>query len=196
MLELAAASTIQRVGAERTKTGDVEVIGAAADLFVRREPDPDDAVRDLGMLQQVLDRRHDLGDAGLVVRAEQGRAGRRDDVVADACSKCRIINRAQHHRRIVWQHEVAAVVLAVNDRPHAGAAHLGRRVHVRNEPDYRHARFRRGSRNRRHHVTMVIEDDVIETQFAQLGDEQTHHLQLPWRGRRDAPTHHPRACRS
>ena len=96
---------------------------------------PDAAVRDLRMRDQVLGRSHDRRDAGLVVRAEQRRARRRDDVVPDLRGEFGPIRRAQHRRRIVGQHDVVAVPVPVHDRHDAGAAHLGRRVDVREKPD-------------------------------------------------------------
>ena len=68
------------------------------------------------MRHQVLGRGHDLGDAGLVVGAEQRRARGGDDVVADLRGERGIVGGAQHRRRIVGQHQVAAVVVAVDDR--------------------------------------------------------------------------------
>ena len=56
-------------------------------------------MRDLGMREQVLGRRHDLGHAALVVGAEQRRARGRDDVVADALAEIRRIGHPQHGRR-------------------------------------------------------------------------------------------------
>ena len=77
--DLGAVERVREVGAELL---DVEVVDAAADLLVDGEADADRRVLDLGMRREVRDRAHDLGDAGLVVGAEQRRAVRRDDVVA------------------------------------------------------------------------------------------------------------------
>ena len=129
-----------RVGAARAEPRHVEMLRAAADLFVRREGDADGAVRDLGMRDEIGGGRHDLGDAGLVVGAEQRRAGRGDDVVADLLGERGIVRQPQHRRRIVRQHEIAAVVAAVDDRLDARAAHFRRRVDVRDEADRRHVR--------------------------------------------------------
>ena len=141
-LELAAAAAVHRVGASRAEARDVEMLRAAADFFVRREADPDRPVRNLGMRHQVLGRRHDFGDAGLVVGAEQRRPRRGDDVVADLLGQRGDVGQPQHGGRIVGQDQVAAVVAAMDDRLDAGAAHLRRRVDVRDEADRRHAGFR------------------------------------------------------
>ena len=118
------------------------MLRAAADLLVGRERDADRAVRDLGMRDEVRGRRDDLRDAGLVVGAEQRRARRGDDVVADLLGERRDLRQTQHGGRIV---------AAARDRGRrsarwtigfdARAAHLRRRVDVRDEPDRRHARL-------------------------------------------------------
>ena len=82
----------------------------------------------------------DLGDAGLVVGAEQRRARGGDDVVAICSASAGMSAQPQHHGGIVRQHQIAAVVAAVDDRLDVGAAHLGRRVDVGDEADRRHAR--------------------------------------------------------
>ena len=116
---------------------------AAADLFVRRECNPDAAVRNLRVGEQILDRRHDLGDAGLVVSAEQRRAGRGDDVVADTFGERGNVGGAQDDGRVIRQPQIAAVVRSVDDRFDSGARHLGRCVHVGDETDGRTCRLRR-----------------------------------------------------
>ena len=61
--EFPACAAVERVGVLRAKPGDVEISRPGADFFVRRERDPDDAVRDLRMRDQVLCRGHDRRDA-------------------------------------------------------------------------------------------------------------------------------------
>ena len=51
---------------------------------------------------------HDLGDAGLVVGAEQRGAVGGDDVVADLVLQRRMLGDADHLRGIGRQHDVAA----------------------------------------------------------------------------------------
>ena len=52
-----------------------------------------------GIAHQELGRIHDLGDAGLVVGAEQRGAVGRDDVVADLVGERRMLGGADHLRR-------------------------------------------------------------------------------------------------
>ena len=136
-LQLAAVAAVERVRADGAEARDVEEVGAAADLLVRREADADRAVRDLGMGHQVLGGRDDRRDACLVIGAEQRGPGRRDDVVTDLGGEIRVIRDAEDRRRIVGQHDVAAVPGAVDDRLDVLAGDLGRGVDVRDEANRR-----------------------------------------------------------
>ena len=71
-----------------------------------------------GVAGEVGDRGHDLGDARLVVGAEQRRAVARDDVVADARREVRQLGRVEHLARVAGQHDRAARVGVVDDRRH------------------------------------------------------------------------------
>ena len=66
-----------------------------ADLLVGREGDAQRRARQLGMGRQVRDRGHDLGDARLVVGAQQRVAARADDVVAGAPGQAGHIRRVE-----------------------------------------------------------------------------------------------------
>ena len=96
---------------------------------------------------------------------------RRDDVVAALFRELGVVGLAQHHRRIVGQHEIAAVVVRVDDRAHVGAADLGRRVDVRDEPDDGHLFLARRRGNRRHDVAVLIDRRVGDAHLLQLVDE-------------------------
>ena len=161
--ELARAAAVERVGTEGAEPADVEMVRAAADLFVGRERHADGAVGNLGVRHQVLDGRDDLRHARLVVGAEQRAPGRCDDVVAGVGGERRILGGAQHGRGIVGQHQVAPVVGAVDDRADVVALHLRRRVDVREEADDRHVQLRRGCRDGRHHVAVLVHDHVGES---------------------------------
>ena len=70
-LQFPAPAAVERVGAHRPETFHVEVVRAAADLFVGRERDAHRTMWNLGVCHQLLGRRHNLRDPRLVVRAEQ-----------------------------------------------------------------------------------------------------------------------------
>ncbi len=99
---MAGALAVHRVGEIGAELFQVDLVDAAADLLVRREQDFDRAVLDLGMVEQELRGVHDLGDAGLVVGAEQRGAVGRDDVVADLVGQRRVLGGADDLRGIAW----------------------------------------------------------------------------------------------
>ena len=72
-----------------------------------------------------------------VIRAEQSGAVGGDDVVADHRFEHRILCDGDHLRRIFRQHDVAALVVLVNDRIDVCAGNGRRCVHVRDESDHR-----------------------------------------------------------
>ena len=140
-LHLAASAAVHRVGASCAELRSTsKCSGAAADLLVRREPDPDR-------------RRAGSPDAAsgtrprVTISATPALLSAPSSVVPDAVTMSlpdlfgerRILGQPEHGVRRVGQHEVAAVVAAVDDRLHAGARHLRRRVDVRDESDRRHA---------------------------------------------------------
>ena len=99
----------------------------------------------------------------------------------------RRIGEMQDDGGVVRQEEIAAVVLAVDDGPHAAPRHLGRRVYVRDEADGRDAAFRGRSGNCRHHVAEGVDVSVRETEVAQLAGERAEQDELligTWIGRR------------
>ena len=182
-LDLAARAAVHGVGVAGAEPGDVEVLGAAAHLLVGGEGDADRAVRDFGVGEQVLGRGDDLGDPRLVVGAEQGGARGGDDVVADPLLEIGDVGRAQDRGRIVRQHQVLPLVVAVDDRPDAGAAHLGRGVDVGDEADDRHLPLRRGGGDRRHDVAVLVERGVGEAEGAQLVEKVPQQVELLGRAR-------------
>ena len=93
------------------------------------------------MGHQILGGGDDLGDARLVVGAEQRQPGGGDDIVADVRGERRVVCCPQHGRWIVGQHQVAPVVVVVDDWVDVVALHLRRRVDVSDEADDRHVQL-------------------------------------------------------
>ena len=91
VFDVAGGFAVHRIGEVGAELFQVDLVDAAADLFVRREQDLDGAVLDLRIVDQELRGIHDLGDAGLVVGAQQCGAVRRDDVVADLVGQCGMV---------------------------------------------------------------------------------------------------------
>ena len=110
------------------------------------------------MRGEMGDRGHDLRHAGLVVGAQQRVAARRDDVVAGLARQHRHL-RGIEHRPAARQLDHAAVVAAVHDRLDAGAAaRRGSRPCARAA----RSRARRRTGQRREHVAVVVEVDVLQ----------------------------------
>ena len=138
--DLSAASAvdgIREVGAEAL---DVEVRGPAAHLFVGSERDPDTAVLDLRVSDQMRGGRDDLRDACFVVGPQERRSRGGDDVVAHLLRQRGIVGEAQDGIGVVGKDEIAAIVSPMHDRSNACAAHLRGCVHVSDEADGRHVR--------------------------------------------------------
>ena len=98
VLDIPGGFPVDGVGKISTELLQVDLVDAAADLFVRREQDLDGAMLDLRIVDQEMRRIHDFGKPGLVVGAEQRGAIRRDDVVADLIGKRRMIRDADDLR--------------------------------------------------------------------------------------------------
>ena len=94
VLDISGGFAVHRIGEVGAELFQVDLVDAAADLFVRREQDLDGAVLDLRMVDQELRRIHDLGEAGLVVGAQQRGAVGGDDVIADLFGERRVIGGA------------------------------------------------------------------------------------------------------
>ncbi len=136
---------------------------------------------DLRIVDQELRRIHDLGDAGLVVGSQQGCAVGGDDVVADLALERRIVRRPDHLGGIGRQHDVAAAIVFHELRLDVLARAVGRRVHMRAEADHRHL-FRRGGRNGRIDIAVLVEMGISESHRFQLGGEQPAEILLLLRG--------------
>ena len=136
--DLAELFAVDRVGELGAESLDVKLVDAGSDFFIRREGDRDRAVFDLRVLHQRIDHRHDLSAAGFIVGTKQRRAVGRDDVVADQLFEDRILCDGDDLRWILRQHDVAALIILVNDRIDVFAGDGGRSVHVGDEADDRH----------------------------------------------------------
>ena len=129
--DFAHIAAIQRVRPIRLQQPEVDVANARADLLVGRKADPDFAVLDLGMAQQVVGHRHDDRHARLVVGAQDRAAGGRDDVVADLRAQVGAQFGHQYQQRILGEDDRVALVIAVHAWLDAVAGDACHRVHVR-----------------------------------------------------------------
>ena len=181
VVQLARGRAVERVRRLGPEALDVEVVGARAELLVGVEADAQRPVRKLGMRDQVRDRRHDLGDARLVVGAEQRRAVARDQIVPDVIRQLREFSTGDHLPLVAGEHDLAALV-ADALRLDVRAGDVGRRVDVREEPDRRHV-VRDGRGHRREEIAVLVEVDVREPERQQLVAQQPQQVPLLLRRR-------------
>ena len=81
IFDAAKRAAVHGVCKIRAESRDVELVSTPPDLLIRRECDLHASVRDIGF-QKSFRRAHNFGDTRFVVRAEQGRAVRDDEVLA------------------------------------------------------------------------------------------------------------------
>ena len=182
VIDLTKILAIERVADVGGEFLQIKFGHAARDLLVRVEAHADDAVRDVGMTQQVAHRVHDDGDARLVVGAKEGRAARGDEVVSDLFPQMRDRVDSELLRGVVRQYDRLAVVLAMDDRLGA-AGQFGGRVDVRKPGEAGHAGLGRGGRDRGERIAVGGEPDVGKTELLQFLLEQTQQVPLSRRTR-------------
>ena len=130
-----------------------------------------------GIADQEMRGIHDLGEAGLVVGAEQGRAVGGDDVVADLVLEFGMLGDADHLRGVRGQGDVAAAVILHDLRLDVRTAAIGRGVHVRAEADHRDFLVGVG-RDRRIDIAVLVEMGVGDAHLLQLFREQPAQILL------------------
>ncbi len=136
--------TVESVGEVRPESLEIEVGGAVSDFLVRSECETYGRVRFVAFLQ-ALNRLENFRDTGLVVRPEEGRSVRGDDVLTAVLREVRVFLHSDDLGRIARKDDVLAVVILVHDRLDvlAGRARVG--VDVRDEADDRGLLSRRQS---------------------------------------------------
>ncbi len=140
------------------------MVGAAANLLVGRERNPDRAVSDVAMCLQMLDSSDDLCDSSLVVGSKQRKTRRRDDRVACLRRERRILRCPEHRGRVIRENQVPSIVVTVDDRPDIVPRHLRGRIHVRDEPDDRRLLATGRRRHGGHHVAVLIHHGVVQSE--------------------------------
>ena len=127
----ALLATVNRVSEISAKSLNVKVVSAAADLLVGSKADKNSAVSDLARLKS-LNERHYLGNACLVVSAEQS-----SSVGGDERSALEMRQMGEHLGRedsaALSEVYLAAVVVLNYLRIDVLAAEVGRGVHVRDK---------------------------------------------------------------
>ena len=131
------------------------------------------------ILVQTLNHRHDLRDAGFVVRAEQRGAVSHDEVVAEMLGQAFEHRRLHDHAELFVDDDGAAVVVLHDARVDVLAARLGGSVHVRDKSERGNGvRLGKVRRDRPHHIAMLVDARVLHAERAQLIDQQVRQIPL------------------
>ena len=180
VFQLAERTAVHRVGVIRAEARDIEMVGAAPDLLVRRECDPDFAVRHAGG-EDLFDGGHDFRDSRLVVRADQRRAVRDDELLSRVIREIRIIGYARHDVFLFVQDDIAAGII---DDPclDVFVGRFGRGIHMRDKADGIHRPFRVG-RKGSVYIAITVDARVRKSERVQLAAERLGELQLLFRAR-------------
>ena len=140
IFQLAECAAVDGIGVIRAEALDIKPVGPASDLLVGRKGQPDSAVRLAGREQQ-LRGGQDLRHACLIVCAEQRRAVRDDQALADGIFQLRVFRRGKHDVFLFVQHHVAAVIGLCDACADVLAGRVGRGVHVGDEAVDRNVLF-------------------------------------------------------
>ena len=132
ILQLAVSAAVQSVGEVGAETGHIEQVCAPTDLLVGGKGHLYRAVFEIGMAQQLLAQGEDLGNAGLIVGAQQGGAVGDHQTLALAAGQLGELNRGEDGTA-AFQHQVAAVVIFYNAGLDVGRGHIVHHVHVGNK---------------------------------------------------------------
>jgi hypothetical protein len=176
VLDLAERRPVDRVPGLCVESLEVEAVHTIADLFVAGEADPNRPMLQLGVLEEVVDGGHDLGDARLVVRSEQRRAVARHELVADVICELRADLRVERDSGVARKRQPASLVANDLRLDVVGRGVVGD-VDVREERNRRRGTVgRRGQC--REHVELLVELRVLEAELLELGDEQAREVEL------------------
>lgn len=156
ILDMAGGLAIHRIGIIGAELLQVDLVDAAADLFVRRKEDLDRSVLDVGIIDEDLGCGHDFRQPRLVVGAEQGRAVGGDDVVADLVFQLGMLGDADHPAWIAGKQDIPARIIRHHLRLDVPAREVRRSIHMRAEADDRDALIAIG-RNGRIHIAVLVE---------------------------------------
>ena len=136
ILQFADGTTVHGIGEIATESFDIEILNPLSNLFIGGEAHADFAVLDFGMGQQKFHGRHDFSDAGFVVRTQQGLAVGYQQGLSLVVSEFWKVGEGELGMGFGIQQDVFSVIV-LNDARLFGTGHVGGRVEVRDETDYR-----------------------------------------------------------
>ncbi len=186
VVDLAQGLAVHRVAVGGAESVEVEKRRAVADLLVGHEGDLQRGVRELGVRHETGEQRADLGDAGLVVGAEQRGAVRDHDVLANEFGQVRdLIGRGLDSLAVDDAGHQGAALVGDDVRVDARGRGVGRGVEVRAEHEGADRLGAGGGGQRARHVGVLVDRYVGQAKRAELVAEDGSHLVLALRGGRD-----------
>ena len=154
-------------------------MGSLADFLVGIEGYADFPVLDFGMVLKIDYRRDYFGDARLVVGAEQGCAVGDNQVLSHVIEQFGEFSRSQYNPLLLVEDNVLAVIAADNAGFHVMARHIGGGVQVGYEAYHRHVLAVGIGRKGRHQVTVLVEGNLLETEFPEFFFKRLGEFELP-----------------
>ena len=176
VFQLAHIAAVHRVGIVGAEALDVEQVGALAHLLVGGEGHADLAVGDV-LLLQPLHGGEDLGDAGLVVRAQQGGSVGGDEGLALPVRQFGELGHT-HVLAGTGEQNVAAVVVLDDLGLHVLARGVGGGVHVGDEADGGFILQAGGGGQHAVDIAVFVHPHLLKAQFLHLPFQQTGQVEL------------------
>ena len=136
ILQFPQSPTVHSKGKIRTKERHIKVICPLSDLLVGGEGDPKLSVTDLGMGQQFLSHCHDLCNAGLVIRSQQGSTVGNDQVLSFELTKLREILRGHIDLQLLVQQNLSPVIPGYDAGLHVLTGDCRRGVQMSDQPEH------------------------------------------------------------
>ena len=181
IFQLAECAAVDGIGVICAEALHIKSVGPASDLLVGRKGEFDGSMRLFGCKQQLCGGQ-DLRHACLIVRAEQRRAVRDDQALADRVFQLRVFLRRKHDVLLFVQDNIAAVVRLCDARADVLAGGVGRGVHVGDEAidgDFFVTVRRHGAVD----VAVLIDVRVGNAHVLHLADKLLRKRKLPRGGR-------------
>ncbi len=181
-LDLASLAAVEGVADLRAQPLDREEVHALARLLVGGEDELERAVLKLGVGEEVFGGGQDLGDAGLVVGAEERGAVGNDDGVAQVIGQVGIVGGVEDEAGAPGgapaELDGLAVVVGHEAGLHVRARDVARRVDVGHEADRGSLLQARRRRQAGDEVAVLVEARVGYPEGLELGEEEPAELPL------------------
>ena len=146
-------AAVHRIRVIRAKQLYIKIIRARADLFVRRKPNPNPAMWNFFIVQQIFRHCHNFRDSRFIVRAEQRRSVGHNKPFPRIRRQFRKIGSTHHDIVLPVQHDILSVVILYDARPYARPRNCGRSIHMGDKSDDRRVFTARRSRHGSVYIT-------------------------------------------